>query len=809
MTISYNWLNKYLPEKIEPGKLSEILTSIGLEVESLESFENFKGGLQGLVVGEVINCEKHPNADKLKLTKVDINNGEPLQIVCGAPNVAVGQKVIVATVGTTIYPLSGDPITMKLAKIRGVESFGMICAEDEIGLSNNHEGILILPADTEKGKPVADLFNVYSDWIYEIGLTPNRMDAMSHIGVAKDVCAWLSHHQNTTAKPVLPFNESIETGKQEESGFEVVIENTNDCRRYAGLVIKNVTVKESPDWLQNVLKAIGQRPINNIVDITNFVLHETGQPLHAFDADALTSKKVVIKNLPEGTPFTTLDEVERKLSNADLMICNADEPVCIAGVFGGLTSGVTDATKNIFLESAWFSPSSIRRTSMRYSLRTEAAVRFEKGVDISGTVQSLVRAAQLIAEIGGGVITGDIIDVYPQPFEKKIVDVSYSYIKKLSGKYYSPAAIKNILIALGFDVLEETETALKLSVPYSKADISMPADIVEEIIRIDGLNNIEIPSSITITPTVQENVITAQLKEKLAQMLAGLGFNEIITNSIANSKNYSEEKLSNAVRLLNNLSADLDIMRPSMLETGLDILAYNINRKNNNLRFFELGKTYSHGTSGYTETEKLSFWMTSKKQAASNWKHQSGDLDFYTAKGIVRSLLENINIQNISWGEPQDSDLGTAQTISTGKNNLARVLQVSDALLQKFGIKQPVIYVEADIDVLVTASLKQEILYKEIPQFPVVERDLSVMLKKQVRYHDITAALEQLRLKFLKDFNLFDIYEGEKIGNDKKSFAINFKFVSAEKTLTDPEVEAEMKVITDKLAADFAAEIRQ
>jgi len=807
MTISYNWLNNYLPEKIEPGKLSEILTSIGLEVESLEIFENFKGALKGLVTGEVISCEPHPNADKLKVTKVDINNGEPLQIVCGAPNVAAGQKVIVAPVGVTIYPLSGNAITMKVAKIRGVESFGMICAEDEIGLSEDHGGIMVLPADTAKGKPVAELFNVYSDWIYEIGLTPNRMDAMSHIGVAKDVCAWLSHHQNNSFKPLLPFKNNVESSTTANE-FEVVIENKKDCRRYAGIVIKDVTVKESPVWLQNFLKAIGQRPINNIVDITNFILHETGQPLHAFDADALTSKKIVIKNLPEGTLFTTLDEVERKLSDTDLMICNGDEPVCIAGVFGGLYSGVTSETKNVFLESAWFNPSSIRRTSMKYGLRTEAAVRFEKGVDISGTVPSLVRAAQLISAIAGGTIQGNAIDIYPTPFEKKIVSVSFNYIKKLSGKYYAPVVIKHILLALEFDILEENETSIKVAVPFSKADITMPADIVEEVIRIDGLNNITIPSSVTITPSVQENMLAGQVKEKLAQMLAGLGFNEIVTNSIGNSKNYSEVKLSTAVRLLNNLSAELDIMRPSMIETGLEILAYNINRKNNNLRFFELGKIYNKTKDGYNETEKICFWIT-KKQAAANWKHLVNEPDFYTAKGILSALAQNMNVTGTSWGEPQASGSGTFQTILTNKSELGTVLQVSDTLLQKFGIKQSVIYAEADIAALVDASQKADILYTEIPQFPVVERDLSIILQKRVKYNDVTAALGQLHLKLLQHYNLFDVYEGDRIDSNKKSFAINFKFISPEKTLTDTEVEAEMKIITNKLVSDFAAEIRQ
>jgi len=806
MKISYNWLSKYLPEQIEKGKLSEILTSIGLEVEALEQFENFKGGLKGLVTGEVVDCIQHPNADKLKLTRVDINNGEPLQIVCGATNVATGQKVIVAPVGTTIYPLNGDAITMKIAKIRGVEGFGMICAEDEIGLSDNHEGIFVLPPDTQKGTAVANLFDVYSDWIYEIGLTPNRMDAMSHIGVAKDVCAWLSHHQNKIVKPKLPFDDNTETAGT-KNDFEVRIENTKDCKRYSAIVIKDVTIKPSPAWLQNYLKAIGQRPINNIVDITNFVLHETGQPLHAFDADALTSKKVVIKNLPEGTVFKTLDEVERKLSSTDLMICNNDEPVCIAGVFGGMHSGVTEQTKNIFLESAWFHPASVRATSFKHGLRTEAAARFEKGVDISGTVISLIRAGQLITEIAGGEIEGDIIDVYPSPDEKQQVNLKYAYLKKLSGKAYEPVAAKNILSALEFDILKEEESSITVAVPLSKADISLPADIVEEIIRIDGLNNIAIPSTINISPSVEDNTLRENLKEKMSGMLAGLGFNEIVTNSITNSKNYDENNLLSSVRLLNNLSADLDILRPSMLETGLEILAYNINRKNNNLRFFELGKIYKHEQGSYSELEKISFWITGKKQNA-NWKHLEAEADFFTAKGIIVSLLGNINIKEILFEEPQSSLAGNIQLFLKDKNELGSILQVSNVMLQKFGIKQPVVYAELDVENLLNVSIKEEIIYNEIPQFPVVERDLSMMINKDIAYGNIESALKQVQVKFLQDFNLFDIYESDKIANDKKSYAINFRFINTEKTLTDAEVETGMKTIMNKLIKDFNAEIR-
>ncbi len=813
MKISYSWLNKYLPvgqvglpETIEPQKMSEILTSIGLEVEALELYENFKGGLKGLVVGEVISCEPHPNADKLKLTRVNINNGEALQIVCGAPNVAVGQKVIVAPVGSTIHPLNEDPVTMKLAKIRGVESFGMICAEDEIGLSNNHEGILILPPATETGTMAEKLFDIYSDWVYEIGLTPNRMDAMSHIGVAKDVCAWLSHHQNKTVKANLPFENKIEENNAENE-FEVIIENKEDCKRYSGVVIKNVQVKESPAWLQNCLKAIGQRPINNIVDITNFVLHETGQPLHAFDADALNSKKVVIKNLAEGTVFKTLDEVDRKLCSKDLMICNNDEPVCIAGVFGGIHSGVTGETQNIFLESAWFNPSSVRATSLKHGLRTEAAIRFEKGVDISGTVRSVIRAARLITEVAGGEISGGVIDEYPSIVERKTVSLKYDFLKKLSGKVYTPAVVKNILSALEFDILEVDENEIKLAVPLNKPDISLPADIVEEIIRIDGLNNIDIPSTITITPAINENILYEQLKERLSQMLAGIGFNEIITNSIANSKNYNEKNLSSAVRLINNLSADLDMLRPSMLETGLEILAYNINRKNNNLRFFELGKIYQHGQNKYIEKEKICFWITGKKQDT-GWKQHQTEADIFTAKGIVVALLENLDIKKPSFSGSETSGKGHYLTIQKDIAELGKIYQVSNVLLQQFGIKQPVVYAELDIESLLNASIKEQILYKEIPQYPMVERDLSIVIDKEIVYGNIAASLEKVKVKFLEDFNLFDIYEGDKIGNNKKSYAINFRFINTEKTLTDAEVETAMKIITEKLTKDFNAEIR-
>jgi phenylalanyl-tRNA synthetase beta chain len=666
---------------------------------------------------------------------------------------------------------------------------------------------LILNENVAPGTPVAEIFEAWSDWVYEIGLTPNRMDAMSHIGVAKDVCAWLSNNQNTVVKATLPFTGKWET-VQEDAGFSVTIHNATDCKRYSGIVITGVEVKASPAWLQNFLQSIGQRPINNVVDITNYVLHETGQPLHAFNADALTTKKVVVKNLPEGTPFQTLDEVERKLSASDLMICDSDTPVCMAGVFGGINSGVTETTQNIFLESAWFSPASIRKTSLLHGLRTEAAVRFEKGVDISGTVNALKRAAQLIKEIAKGNYAGDIIDIYPVTVEKKTVVLQYAYLKKLSGKLYQPVSVQNILTSLEFDILEATDEYIKVAVPLSKADISMPADIVEEIIRIDGLNNIEIPSAITITPSVQENTWQNGLKEKLAQMLAGAGFHEIITNSITNSKYYPEDELMQAVKLLNNLSTELDIMRPSMLETGLEALAYNINRKNNNLRFFESGKIYRHINNAYSETEKICFWITGKKQQV-NWKHQHNEADFFTAKGIIVALLENISLQNIEFGKPENIANGINIPIQKNKTNLGSLLQVDNGVLEKFGIKQPVVFAELDVENMVNAAAGETIVYKELNPFPVVERDLSMMMDKQIQYGEVENGIKKLKTKFLGNFNLFDIYEGEKIADDKKSLAINFRFVNKEKTLTDVEVETEMKMITEKLVNDFNAEIRQ
>lgn len=808
MTISYNWLNDYLPETIEPERLSKILTSIGLEVESLEKYEELKGGLQGLVIGQVLECAKHPDADKLSLAKVTIGSGEPLQIVCGAPNAAAGQKVVVATVGATIYPTSGEPMTMKKAKIRGVESFGMICAEDEIGLSDNHAGIMILPEDTKVGIPAAEYFGTYTDHIYEIGLTPNRMDAMSHLGVAKDVCAYLTHHTNKQASVVSPFKNSFKAGSQALK-IDVSIENTAACQRYTGISIQNVTVKDSPKWLQQKLKAIGLRPINNIVDITNFILHETGQPLHAFDADMIKGNKIIVKNLPEGTPFVTLDDKERKLSAEDLMICNAEEGMCIGGVYGGISSGVKAATKNIFLESAWFNPQTIRKTSLRHGLRTDAATRFEKGVDISNTVNVLKRAALLISELAGGEIASDVVDVYPSPKPKTEIVLKYHYLKKLSGKNYHGDTIKDILTALGFEVIKEGQDDIHIAVPYSKPDITLPADLVEEIMRIDGLDNVEIPAGITISPAVETLAVEAACKEKTAASLAGAGFCEIFTNSITNGAYYTEEVLATTVKMINSLSAELNVMRPAMLETGLESVAYNLNRKNSDLQFFEFGKTYSTSAIGkYREDQHLVLYITGKT-AADNWKNKGNKADFYYTKGVVEKIMFLLGITISAYNRETNEKLDNCITAVVKNEVVATIGTVNKKTLAKFDIKQPVFYADINWDKVLALHKKQQIAFTGIPKFPAVQRDLAIVVDKSVVYEQVDKATKGAKINKLQSVSLFDIFENEKLGAGKKSMAISFTFLDEEKTMTDKDIDAMMGKIITSYEKELNAEIRK
>ncbi len=808
MTISYKWLSEYLPVTVDPDRLSRILTSIGLEVENMNKYEEVTGGLEGLVIGEVLSTEKHPNADKLTLTRVNIGKPEPLKIVCGAPNVAAGQKVIVAPVGTTIYPITGEPLTMKVAKIRSEESHGMICAEDEIGLGVSHAGIIVLPASAKIGQAAANYFQPYEDIIFEIGLTPNRMDAMSHWGVARDVCAYLSHHDKKDIKPKLPNGNGFKIDNN-SLVIDVRVENENACPRYSGISMANISIGESPKWLQQKLKAIGLRPINNIVDITNFIQHETGQPIHAFDADMIADKKVVVKNLPPGTVFITLDEKERKLSNEDLMICDGKEGICIAGVFGGLRSGVTGTTKNIFLESACFDSVAVRKTSFRHGLRTDAASRFEKGTDISATVNVLKRTANLIKEVCGGEIASDIIDLYPNPKAKTEVAIKWHFTKKLSGKNYHPDAIMNILTSLGFEIIKEGIDELRVAVPFHKPDISLPADLVEEIVRIDGLDNIEIPEAITITPAVEEHYAKEVYREKVSGNLVGLGFNEIMTNSITNAAYFSEEEQQGMVRMTNSLSAELNILRNSLFETALEVVARNLNHRNNSLRLFEFGKAYSVlGPGRYNETEKLCVVITGNIQE-DNWKQKANLSDFYYLKGVVNTVLRSLGIKADTAELLEVPKLDNHVVFRLNGQVIAGAGEVKKKVLDRFGIKQPVFFAGFDWSVLPELAANQTAALQEVPRFPGVQRDLAMVISRELAWEKVRQTVQNIKLNNLQDIKLFDIFESEKLGSGKKSIAVNFTFLDEKKTLTDKEIDGWMSKIITTLEKDLQAEIRK
>ena len=806
MTLSYKWLCDYLPEKPAPEKLSQLLTSIGLEVESMQSYEEVKGGLRGLVIGEVISTSKHPNADKLTLTKVNIGNDQFLSIVCGAPNVAAGQKVVVAPVGATIYPTNGEPLTMRVAKIRGEESQGMICAEDEIGLGESHAGILVLDTTAVPGTPAPDYFNLYDDIIYEIGLTPNRMDAMSHWGVARDVCAYINHHEKKNITPLFPATTPLD--KAGKSGpVQVTIENTKACPRYTGISIEGIKVEPSPAWLQKRLKAIGVRPINNIVDITNYIQHETGQPLHAFDLDAIEGKQVIIKNLPTGTPFITLDDVSRKLDQEDLMICNAKEAMCIAGVFGGLQSGVKESTRSLFIESAFFDGINIRKTSFRHGLRTDAATRFEKGTDIEATVRVLERAVQLIKEIAGGTVVGALIDCYPAPQPKKTVVVRWSMLHKLSGKQYSATAVKNILTSLEFEWRREDAESFEVAVPTHKTDISLQADIVEEIIRIDGLDNIEIPTQIKLSPAIDSEGWKATVKEKIANQLAGMGFQEMMTNSITNAAYYNNS--GGLVTMINSLSATLNCLRPGMLETALEVVAHNLNHRNLNLRLFEFGKIYNRSEKDqFQELERCCLVITGQKNESS-WKQTATAADFYTLKGAVDALIKGLGLKITSQEMESTESLSFGITWSDSKQTVGFGGEVSPKWLEKMGIKQPVFFAELNWDYLALQFNQQRSVIREIPRFPAVQRDLALIAPRSLTWEQIQSTVQKIRIESLQDIKLFDIFESDKLGVDKKSMAVNFTFQNMERTLTDKEIEGWMNKILTNLEKELGVNLRK
>jgi phenylalanyl-tRNA synthetase beta chain len=724
--------------------------------------------------------------------------------------VAAGQKVIVALPGTTIYPLKGEPVTLKIARIRGVESHGMICSEDEIGLGENHDGIIVLPGEAKPGGPAAAFFQsrLYEDYRIDIGLTPNHMDAMSHLGVARDVCAWLSHHENKEYRTKQP---SLLAFKTDNNTLPVAVSilNTHSCERYSGLTIKGITIKESPRWLQDKLKAIGIRSINNIVDITNFILHEMGQPLHAFDLDAIKGRKIIVKNLPEGTSFVTLDEKERKLSGEDLMVCNAEEGMAIAGVYGGLHSGITDTTTTIFLESAWFNPTDIRKTSFRHGLRTDAAMHFEKGMDISGTLPALKRAALLIKELAGGEIASELVDVYPDPGNKTQVVLKHHYLKKLSGKNYHPDTVKHILLSLGFEIVKEGIDAIHVAVPWHKPDISLPADIVEEIMRIDGLDNIQIPLAITISPSVETNPSQASWKSAAAGWLVGQGFNEILTNSITNSAYFTEQELETSVKMINSLSAGLNILRPSMLETGLESIAYNLNRKNNRLRFFEFGKTYHTGGIGnYTETNHLCLYITGPLREDS-WKGEGLPADFYYLKGVCEKIFQIVGWKGPDWEALSDPKLLAGLSVAMDSRVLLDAGTVSPGLLNRFDCRQELFFADIRWDHLMELAAAQHVEFSELPRQLPVHRDLAMVVGKSLPFEAVEKAVRGTRLDKLREVKLFDIFESEKLGPDKKSLALSFTFLDEEKTLTDKEIDGMVNKIRGALEKEVQAEIRK
>lgn len=804
MIISYKWLLEYLPVALSVDELSNILTSIGLEVEAVERAEAVKGSLEGLVIGEVLTCEQHPNADKLKVTTVSVGSGVPLKIVCGAPNVAAGQRVVVATVGTTVHPTSGDAFLIKKAKIRGEESEGMICAEDEIGLGESHAGIMILPADAPVGTAANVYFNVPEpDFAIHIGLTPNRSDAMSHIGVARDVCAYLTHHKGQVYHVRVP-DVQILANSGGNINIGVSIEAVVACPRYAGIALDNVTIAPSPEWLQQRLKAINVRPINNIVDITNYVLHEYGQPLHAFDADKIGGNEIIVKMPEEGTPFIALDDKERKLRSDDLMIYDAQKPLAIGGVFGGAGSGITDTTQRVFLESAYFHPQSIRRTSLHHGLRTDAATHFEKGVDINNVIPALQRAATMIVEIAGGNIASDITDVYPVPLQPITVQVSYNYIKKLSGKDYGIDAVKGILVALGFTIVNEQDGVLILNVPSNKTDVTQPADIVEEVLRIDGLDNIAIPDRLNISlnrPMPNDR----SKRDKIAAQLSGMGFQEIVTNSIVNSKYYPER--TDLVRMLNSLSSELDVMRPSLLESGLEVIQYNYNRKNQDLFLYEFGKTYTQQEGKYVEEHMLGIWVTGSV-VAQGWQQKEVKATIFYLKGLIENLLTQSAIKGYTVVYDESTESVSA-TWKWKNQSLCIVSQVPAKQLQEFDMKQDVFFANIHWDTWLKAAANTKVRYHEVPKFPAVQRDLALVLDKAISYNEVQKTTEQLKLDALHSFDLFDVFESEKLGAGKKSYALSYTFQLQDRTLTDTEIEQMMQQLIDVYKNKLQAQIRE
>ena len=805
MNISYQWLKDFLPLDQPAEVIGKLLTSSGLEVEAIEQYEPIKGGLRGVVVGEVLTCARHPNADKLSLTTVDVGIGAAVPIVCGAPNVAAGQKVLVAMVGATLYPGGGEPLVIKKAKIRGEASEGMICAEDELGLGDSHAGIMVLDTVLPNGTPAANYLHLITDEIFVIGLTPNRADAASHLGVARDLKAQLGLEIS------LPSVADFRVHTQAPP-LEVVLENPTACPRYTGVTITGVRVGESPEWLQHRLRAIGLSPINNIVDVTNYVLHELGQPLHAFDLDKIAGQQIIVKTVPEGTPFVTLDKVERKLKATDLMICDgAGNPMCIGGVFGGLTSGVTASTQRIFLESAYFDPASIRASSQHHGLKTDASFRFERGTDPNGTVYALQRAALLIQAVAGGEVASEIIDLYPSPIPHRHIVVKYQHIDRLIGKKIERSRIKSILESLDIAIVGEDAESLSLSVPPYRVDVTQTADIVEEILRIYGFENVELADKMGADFLAEfPDRDEWKLKMELGRMLAGAGFSEILTNSLTKAE-YAAALPSlgqgGNVEMLNKLSNEQAVLRQSMLFSGLEVIAHNLNRRQKDLKFFDFGKTYhkatkEDGSNSYQEYEKLALFVTGNQQSET-WQTKTEKASFYTLSGAVQKVLQKLGVVGYQPVDSRFDGLAYGLDWVLNKRDIVRLGLVKPALAKMLDIKQEVFYAEIDWQYLVS-KFKSRNVYRDLPKYPEVRRDLSLVLDQSVSFEEIKKLAFQTEKTLLKQINVFDVYEGENLGIGKKSYSVHFTLLDTEKTLTDDVIDKTM----DKLMAVFAQQLQ-
>lgn len=820
MNISYKWLKEYVDFDLTPQEVCDALTSEGLEVDALEEVQTIKGGLKGLYVGKVLTCEAHPNSDHLHVTTVDLGKEQPSQIVCGAPNVAAGQKVIVADLGCVLY--DGDKeFVIKKSKLRGVESYGMICAEDEIGVGTSHDGIIVLPEDAKVGTPAAEYYNLESDWLIEIDITANRADALSHWGVARDLYAWLKRNRYETSLHRPDCSEFNVDNNDLKIDVDIVCNEA--CKRYACVSLTGCEVKESPEWLQDKLRVIGLRPINNIVDITNYIMMAYGQPLHCFDADMVKGHKIVVKTMPEGTPFVTLDGEEHKLSDKDLAICNDEEPMCIAGVFGGKGSGTYDSTVNVVLESAYFHPTWIRKSARRHGLSTDASFRFERGIDPNGTIYALKQAAIMAKELAGAKVSMEIKDVYPEPMQDFIVDLKYDYATGLIGKDIPHDLIKNICQWLDMKVLAEDEQGLKLQVPAYRVDVQRPCDVVEDILRVYGYNNVEIPTQLKSSLVIKGDEDKKHKMENLVgEQLVGCGFNEILNNSLTKSAYYdnlNHYHADNLVRIMNPLSSDLNVMRETLLFGGLESLEHNIKRKNPNLHFFEFGNVYSFSKekhsddnpqAAYSEEYHLGLWITGKRVSGS-WAHPDEETSFYELKADVLNILQRIGLPfgAVVFKKSDNDIFSTAMAIENrGGKVLAELGPVCKKQLKVFGIEAPVYYAELNWTALMKAVKKAKFTFKEPSKFPPVSRDLALLLDNTTEFAEVERIAYQTEKKLLKRVELFDVYEGKNLPEGKKSYAVNFILEDEEKTLTEKHIEAVMTKLINNLKKQLGAELR-